>query len=81
MLEELAAQIGERMRIEEINYPQYPSQILEPMEFTEKVDDIRRYSLLAAEFGYNDEARQYLNEFEESIRSIIGKVNDLLDRS
>ena len=35
MLEELAAQIGERMRIEEINYPQYPSQILEPMEFTE----------------------------------------------
>ena len=79
MLEELAAQIGERMRIEEINYPQYPSQILEPMEFTEKVDDIRRYSLLAAEFGYNDEARQYLNEFEESIRSIIGKFNDLLE--
>ena len=73
MLEELAAQIGERMRIEEINYPQYPSQILEPMEFTEKVDDIRRYSLLAAEFGYNDEASYSFSSSRGSIRSIIGK--------
>lgn len=52
------------MKLENIRYPKYPSQILEPMEFTDKVDDIRRYALLAAEFGYSKEAQDFLDEFE-----------------
>ena len=67
------------MKLENIRYPKYPSQILEPMEFTDKVDDIRRYALLAAEFGYSKEAQDFLDEFENQIKNTIEKFNDLLE--
>ena len=67
------------MKLENIRYPKYPSQILEPMEFTDKMDDIRRYALLAAEFGYSKEAQDFLDEFENQIKNTIEKFNDLLE--
>lgn len=67
------------MKISDINYPKTMSAILEPSKYKEKFDDLRRYALLASEFGYDKEAKEFINRIDQFIADMNEEFNAILE--
>jgi hypothetical protein len=67
------------MKIKDVKYQKTHSAIMDPYWYMEKFDDLRRYALLASEFGYNKEAEDGLQKIDQFIEDMHVEFNALVE--